>query len=51
MLARVKKEGVPRKKRPGSPGADSSGSEDSSSLASVPIVATTAMTLSERYLP
>ncbi|XP_066255874.1 serine/arginine repetitive matrix protein 1 [Euwallacea similis] len=50
LLARVKKEGVPRnKKHPGSPGAESSGSEDSGTLASVPIVATTAMTLSERF--
>ncbi|XP_030756808.1 serine/arginine repetitive matrix protein 1 isoform X2 [Sitophilus oryzae] len=50
LLGRIKKEGVPRRKRPGSPAAgDSSGSEDSGISASVPIVATTTMTLSERF--
>ncbi|XP_048524162.1 serine/arginine repetitive matrix protein 1 isoform X2 [Dendroctonus ponderosae] len=49
MLTRIKKEGAPRKKRNGSPGAESSGSEDSGLSTSVPIVATTAMTLSERF--
>ncbi|XP_050303214.1 serine/arginine repetitive matrix protein 1 isoform X2 [Anthonomus grandis grandis] len=50
MLARIKKEGAPRKKtRPGSPGNESSGSEDSGVSSAVPIVATTAMTLSERF--
>lgn len=46
LLTRIKKERT--KKRPGSPGGDSSGSDDSSSSAS-PIVATTRLTLSERF--
>ncbi|XP_076260462.1 uncharacterized protein LOC143196574 isoform X2 [Rhynchophorus ferrugineus] len=51
LLTRIKKEGAPRKKRTGSPGGggESSGSEDSGISASVPIVATTTMTLSERF--
>ncbi|CAG9766697.1 unnamed protein product [Ceutorhynchus assimilis] len=49
LLTRIKKEGAQKKKNPGSPGAESSGSEDSGASATVPIVATTAMTLSERF--
>lgn len=47
MLTRIKKEG--KKKRPGSPGAESSASDDSSTSSVSPIVATTALTLSERF--
>lgn len=45
LLTRIKKERT--KKRPGSP--DSSGSEDSSTSSLSPIVATTRLTLSERF--
>lgn len=48
LLKRIKKE-RPAGKRPGSPGAESSGSEDSSSGVAKPIVATTGLTLSERF--
>lgn len=47
MLTRIKKEG--RRKRPGSPGAESTASDDSSNSSLSPIVATTALTLSERF--
>lgn len=47
LLTRIKKERT--KKRPGSPGGDSSGSEDSSDTSASPIVATTRLTLSERF--
>ncbi|XP_018580050.1 serine/arginine repetitive matrix protein 1 isoform X2 [Anoplophora glabripennis] len=47
LLKRIKKERTG--KRPGSPGAESSGSEDSSSGVAKPIVATTGLTLSERF--
>lgn len=48
MLTRIKKEGRNRK-RPGSPGVDSTASDDSSNSSVSPIVATTTMTLSERF--
>ncbi|XP_074028879.1 LOW QUALITY PROTEIN: uncharacterized protein [Leptinotarsa decemlineata] len=47
LLKRVKKERTA--KRPGSPGVESSGSEDSASQIPAPIVATTSLTLSERF--
>ncbi|KAG5889283.1 hypothetical protein JTB14_007045 [Gonioctena quinquepunctata] len=47
LLKRVKKERSG--KRPGSPNLESSGSEDSASLIPTPIVATTSLTLSERF--
>ncbi|KAL1516137.1 hypothetical protein ABEB36_000058 [Hypothenemus hampei] len=50
LLTRIKKEGAPRKKRPGSPAAgESSGSDDSGASIHGPVVATTTMTLSERF--
>ncbi|XP_017768137.1 PREDICTED: serine/arginine repetitive matrix protein 1 isoform X2 [Nicrophorus vespilloides] len=47
LLTRIKKERT--KKRNGSPGGDSSGSEDSSTSSTSAIVATTRLTLSERF--
>lgn len=47
LLTRIKKERT--KKGPGSPGGESSGSEDSSTSSTAPIVATTRLTLSERF--
>ncbi|KAJ8984690.1 hypothetical protein NQ317_004949 [Molorchus minor] len=47
LLKRIKKERM--NKRPGSPGAESSESEDSSASIVPPIVATTGITLSERF--
>lgn len=47
MLTKIKKEKV--KRRPGSPGAESSASDESSASSTSPIVATTRLTLSERF--
>lgn len=47
LLTKIKKERT--KKRRGSPGGESSGSEDSSNSSTSPIVATTRLTLSERF--
>lgn len=47
LLTRIKKERT--KKRAGSPGGDSSGSDDSSTSDTTPIVATTQLSLSERF--
>lgn len=47
LLTRIKKERT--KKRGGSPGGDSSASDDSSTSDTTPIVATTQLSLSERF--
>ncbi|GJQ74700.1 hypothetical protein Trydic_g21551 [Trypoxylus dichotomus] len=47
LLTKIKKEKV--KRRPGSPGGESSASDDSSASSTSPIVATTRLTLSERF--
>lgn len=47
LLTKIKKEKV--KRRPGSPGGESTASDESSASSTSPIVATTRLTLSERF--
>lgn len=46
-MTKIKKEKI--KRRPGSPGGESSASDESSASSTSPIVATTRLTLSERF--